>query len=292
MMHARRALLYMPGNDRHKIEKAISLQVDSICMDLEDSVALNRKEEARATIVRALTELDFGFSERLVRINPVDSTLAEADLNAILPARPDGIVVPKVASAVSLRWVEGKIAAVETALGWEAGEISLIAIVETPWAVIHLPEICAATPRLTALVFGAEDMAVGLGATRTGAGWEVFHVRSALVLHAAAYGLQAIDMVKIDFSDTPGLLEEARQGVEMGCTGKQVIHPRQVVPVQETFTPSDESILAARELVNTYNQYLEQGTGTFALEGKMVDFPLLRAAENLLARARAAGKIA
>lgn len=290
-MHARRALLYMPGNDRHKIEKAISLQVDSVCMDLEDSVAFSRKEEARATIVSALAELDFGASERLVRINPVDSALAEADLNVVLSAHPAGIVVPKVASAVSLRWVEGKIAAAETAHGWQAGGISLIAIVETPWAVIHLPEICAATPRLEALVFGAEDMAVGLGATRTRAGWEVFYARSALVLHAAAYGLQAIDMVKIDFRDTPGLLEETCQGVEMGFTGKQVIHPAQVAPVQEAFTPSDESIHAARELVNTYNKFLEKGSGTFALEGKMVDFPLLRAAENLLGRARATGKI-
>ncbi|MDZ4158418.1 MAG: CoA ester lyase, partial [Anaerolineaceae bacterium] len=169
--------------------------------------------------------------------------------------------------------------------------IGLIAIIETPGAIIHLSEICAATSRLSALVFGAEDMAVGLGATRTAASWEVFYPRAALVLHAAAFGLQAIDMVKIDFHDLEGLLEEARQGVELGFSGKQVIHPAQVAPVQQVFTPSDESIAAARELINTYSQHLEQGKAAFAIDGKMVDLPLLRAAENLLGRARAAGKI-
>lgn len=290
-MPARRALLYMPGNDLHKIQKAIALQVDSICMDLEDSVAFDRKPEARTTIVRALNELDFGNSERLVRINPVDSAFAERDLEAALPACPDGIVVPKAASAVSLRWVDSRIAAVEAERGWQVGGIGLIAIIETPWAIIHLSEICAATPRLSALVFGAEDMAVGLGATRTAAGWEVFYPRATLVLHAAAFGLQAIDMVKLDFHDLEGLLEEARQGVELGFSGKQVIHPAQVAPVQQAFTPSDESIAAARELINTYSQHLEQGKAAFAIDGKMVDLPLLRAAENLMGRARAAGKI-
>ena len=98
-MRARRALLYMPGDDLHKIQKATTLGVDCICMDIEDGVALNRKAEARATIAEALRTLDFGRSERLVRINPVGSGLEEEDLGAVLPARPDGIVIPKVGEA-------------------------------------------------------------------------------------------------------------------------------------------------------------------------------------------------
>ena len=289
-MRARRALLYMPGNDLHKIEKATTLGVDSICMDLEDSVAGDRKQEALETSVHALQTLDFGASEKLVRINRVDSNLAQDELDAILPARPDGIVVPKVVSATSLQFVNRLITVAEEEHHWPKGSIALIALIETPHAIINLPEISNATPRLQAFIFGADDMAVGLGAVRTPAAWEVFYARSAVVLHAAAHGLQVIDMVKVDFHDTEGLRAEALQGMQMGFTGKQIIHPSQVQPVQEIFTPSNESIAAAQRLLDEYQDSAKKGKGAFAMNGKMVDMPSVKAAQNLLAQARAAGK--
>lgn len=289
-MRSRRALLYMPGDDRHKIEKAISLQVDCICMDMEDGVAWNRKVEARRTIAAALRELDFGRSERLARINPVGSGLEEADLAAVLPERPDGIVIPKVETWEQLAWVSNHLERAEQANGWPSGSLRLLAIIETPKAVLGLKEI-AAHPRLDALIFGAEDLSVALGATRTPLAWEVFYARSAVVLAAAAFGLQAIDMVSVDFRDIEALRAEARFGAQLGYVGKQVIHPNQVGPVQEEFTPTDAAVEAARQLIAAFESYQQEGKGAFAVEGRMVDLPLVRAAENVLARARAAGKV-
>ena len=158
-MRPRRALLYMPGTDWRKIEKATTLNVDSICMDLEDGVALNRKQEARDTIVKALGELDFGRSEKLVRINPPDSGLQDEDLAAVVPAMPEGLVLPKVSSATDIRLVADKLDQTE---GSEA--IYLLAIVETAQGIVNLKEISQASERLSALIFGAEDLAGDIGA--------------------------------------------------------------------------------------------------------------------------------
>lgn len=281
----------MPGDDLRKIRKGASLGVDCVCMDMEDGVAVNRKVEARQTIVEALRTLDFRRSERLVRINPTGSGLAEDDLQVVLPARPQGVVVPKVESADQVRWVSEQIAAVEAREGWPEGEIALLLVVETARGIVNLPQITAASPRLQAIIFGAEDLAGDMGAVRTPQGWEVFYARSAIVLHAAAFGLQAIDMVYVDFHDEPGLRREALEGARMGFAGKQIIHPNQVVPVQEAFTPSDEAIEHARRLVAAFEQHQAEGAGAFAMDGKMVDAPVVKAAERVLERARAAGKL-
>jgi citrate lyase beta subunit len=286
-MHARRALLYMPGDDRHKIEKALTLGVDCICMDLEDGVAFERKPAARQTIARALSELDFGRAEKLARINAVGSGLEADDLAAVLPAHPDGIVIPKIESPEQIQWAAERVEAAELAHGWPLGSIRLLVDVETARGMLNLKEI-AAHPRLEALLFGAEDLAASLGATRTPQAWEVFHARSALVLAAAAYGLQAIDMVRVDFRDLEALAAEARFGAGLGYTGKQVIHPAQVGPVQAAFTPDEEAVAAARKLVEAFEIHRKEGRGAFALDGRMIDLPLVRAAQNVLARAEAA----
>ncbi len=290
-MRARRALLYMPGDDWRKIKKAATLGVDSICMDLEDGVALNRKEAARGVIPEALGTVDFRITERLVRINPVGSGLEADDLAAIAPARPDGVVVPKVGSADDVAWVGEQLAVEERARGWPVGGIRLFALVETARGVVNLAAIAGASPRLAALIFGAEDLAGDTGAVRTAAGWEVFYARSAVVTHAAAFGLQAIDMLHADFRDLEALRAEARQGVELGFSGKQIIHPDQVEPVLAAFTPTGEEIEAAQRIVAAHEAHQAEGVGAFALEGRMVDMPVVRAAERVLARARAAGKI-
>ncbi|RMF39462.1 MAG: CoA ester lyase [Anaerolineae bacterium] len=290
-MPARRALLYMPGDDMHKIRKGAALGVDCMCMDLEDGVALNRKQAARQTVAEALQTLDFGSTEYLVRINPVGSGLEEDDLAAVLPHRPMGIVVPKAESGEALRWVSARIAEAEGRYGWPAGAIRLIAIVETALGVVNLREIAAADARLDALVFGSEDFAGSVGAVRTPEAWEVFYARSAVVTHAAAFGRQAIDMVCADFRDLERVRREAEEGARLGFTGKQIIHPAQIAPVQQAFTPTDEAIAAARRLVEAFEAHQARGTGAFAVDGAMVDAPMIKAAQQILARARAAGKI-
>jgi len=236
-MRARRALLYTPGDDLYKLQKASTLDVDCICMDMEDGVALNRKDEARQTIAQALRSLDFGRSERLARINAVGSGLERDDLETVLPAHPDGIVIPKVEFGEQIQWVSQFIGKYEKSSGWKNPSndstglhtgIPILVGVETARGIINLREIVSADPRLEVIIFGAEDFAGDIGATRTPQAWEVFYARSAVVTYAAAFGLQAIDMVQIDFSDTQRLYQEALEGAHMAFAGKQVIHPSQV----------------------------------------------------------------
>jgi citrate lyase beta subunit len=279
----------MPGDDWHKINKALTLGVDCICMDMEDGVALNRKLEARQTIARALQELDFGRSEKLARINAVGSGLEQDDILAVLPFRPDGIVIPKLEALEQIEWANAIITQAEYENNWPINSIRMLVGVETARGILNLKEI-ASHPRLDGIIFGGEDYAASIGAHRTSEAWELFYARSAVVTACAAYALQAIDIVTIEFRDPEKVRSEARFGAQLGYSGKQIIHPNQVIPVQEAFTPSDEAIAQARRLVEAFEQHQSRGAGAFALDDKMIDMPLLKAAQNLLERAKAAGK--
>ncbi len=288
-MHSRRALLYMPGDDRHKIEKATMLGVDCICMDMEDGVAPNKKADARAAIARALQELEFGRSEKLARINAVGSGMEQQDIQAVLPYRPDGIVIPKMEELGQIQWASEIIEAAELQNGWPVGSIRLLVDVETARGVLNLKEI-ASHPRLDAIIFGGEDFAASIGATRTKEALELLYARQATVTAAAANGLQAIDIVAIDFKDLEALRLESEFGARLGFTGKQIIHPAQVGPVQTAFTPDADAIAYARRIVETFEASQAKGAGAYALDGKMIDRPLLKNAQKVLDRAKAAGK--
>lgn len=290
-MHSRRALLYMPGDDRRKIEKATTLGVDCICMDMEDGVAVTRKAEARAVIAQAVKELDFGKSERCIRINGLESGFEEFDLAAALATNPDSIDVPKIETPEQVTWVSEHIETYELSSNVKVGSIRLLIGVETAKGILNLKEIAEADKRLEAIIFGAEDYAASVGATRTKEATEVLYARSAVVTACAANDLQAIDMVYIDFRDIEGLRVEARQGAGLGFSGKQIIHPDQVIPVQEAFTPSDEAIAYAQRVVETFQASQKEGKGAYALDGKMIDMPLLKNAQKVLERAKAAGKV-
>ena len=290
-MHSRRALLYMPGDDRRKIEKATSLGVDCICMDMEDGVAVTRKVEARAVIAQAMKELDFGTSERCIRINSIGSGVEKYDLAAALATNPDSIVVPKIETPEQVKWISEHIETYELSSNINVGSIRLLIGLETAKGILNLKEIAEADKRLEAIIFGAEDYAASVGATRTKEATEVLYARSAVVTACAANDLQAIDMVYIDFRDTEGLRTEAQQGAGFGFSGKQVIHPNQIAPVQEAFTPSDEEIAYAQRVVETFMTSQKEGKGAYALDGKMIDMPLLKNAQKVLERAKAAGKV-
>lgn len=281
----------MPGDSRSKIEKGAASGVDSVIMDLEDGVALSNKAAARETVAAALREINFGRTEKLVRINPVGSEFYADDLMATLEAHPDGYVLPKVETPSHVQIVSEYLSAAESAQGWTPGTIALIAIIETARGVINLREIAASDLRLSALIFGAEDLAGDLGATRTAEGWEVFYARSAVVTHAKAFGMQAIDSIYPALDDPDGLAAETRRAIGMGYTGKLAIHPRQIPVIQDAFTPSDDEINAAQRLIEAHTAQQIAGRGVFELDGKMVDMPMVRAAQAVIARARAAGKV-
>jgi citrate lyase beta subunit len=279
---SRRALLFVPGDDARKIAKAAASGADCVILDLEDGVAANRKQAARETTLSSLQSIDFGRSEKLVRVNPAGSELFSGDLEATLPGRPDGYVLPKVESREQVLEAVGRTSSFA---------LPLLALIESARGVMELRSIAAAHPRLAALLFGAEDLAGDLGAMRTPGGAEVAWARGAVVVAAAAYSLQALDTVFVDLADHEGLRRESEEACRMGYAGKMAIHPNQLPAIQEAFTPSAGEIDAARRLVEVHAQNQDRGAGVFALDGKMVDWPMVRAAQRVLARARAAGKL-
>jgi citrate lyase beta subunit len=284
-MRVRRVLLYMPGDAMKKIRKAATLGVDAIVMDLEDGVALNRKDVARTTILEALHSLPRDRTETLVRVNPVGSGWTASDIFSTIAGKPDGYVLPKVSGAADLIYVDHLLTDLEAAHGFARGSISLQAIIESARGLMEAREIAASSHRLTALQLGMEDLAADIGAKRSSAGEEVLYARSHLVTVATAHGLVAIDGIFLALDDPEGCYREARHAADLGFQGKLAIHPAQVEPIVRAFTPDDEQIRAARRIVDAAAQQQAEGYGAFALDGKMVDQPVVEAAKRLLARA-------
>ncbi len=284
-MRARRTLLYVPGSDWRKMEKAASLGADCVCLDLEDGVAPSSKAEARTLISKALSELDFGRSERLVRVNAADSGQQAEDL--LLASHPNlqGLVLPKAASAADVQTVGSALWSAEQARDLAPNTLALLAQIESALGLVNLKEIASADPHLVALIFGSEDFASDVGAIRTLEADEVFYARSAVATYAAAFGLQAIDMLHVNFKDAEGLGRMASQGARLGYSGMQIVHPDQIAPVLAAFTPGTEEIAWAERVVDGYEQHAAEGRGAFALDGKMIDMPLVKAARRVLARA-------
>jgi len=200
-------------------------------------------------------------------------------------------VVPKIESAEQVKWVSEHIERYEESFNKMLGSIRLLIGVETAKGILNLKEIAEADERLEAVIFGAEDYAASIGARRTKEGTEVLYARQAVVTACAANDLQAIDMVFIDFRDEAGLRAEAEQGAGFGFSGKQIIHPSQVSAVQDAFTPSNDAIEYARRIVESFEASQREGKGAYALDGKMIDMPLLKNAQKVLDRAKAAGKL-
>ena len=283
-MRSRKAFLYVPGSDLHKIEKAAGLGADCVVLDLEDGVAEASKDEARQTIAAALREIDFGTSERVVRVNGYPSGRTDDDLAAVLPAGPDAVLLPKVDRAEQISRVDEVLRRAEK----NEGSTALLTIVESALGMVNLEAICRQsemTPRLQCLVFGAEDFTADMGAARTAQALELLYARSRLVMYAAAFGLQAIDLVTVNYKDMEVLEREALQGAQLGYSGKQLIHPLQIEPVQRIFTPSEKEVAAAAHILEEAKRFAGMGKGAFTVDGQMVDRPVIKRAESILARA-------
>ncbi|CAH1245237.1 CLYBL [Branchiostoma lanceolatum] len=288
--------MYVPGNDERKIHKIPTLDVDCAVLDCEDGVAANKKDEARATITRLLDEVDFGRTECVVRVNSVDSELADDDLLAILQAKnlPSGIMLPKVDSVEELQQFAANLNAAVAEI--EANPIfNLITMVESARGLMNLQAILQEAGnlvdmspfRLAAVTFGSDDFCADIGASRTSDAKELMYARQKVVVTAKAFGLQAIDLVSIDFKDTESLRRQSEEGAKMGFTGKQVIHPLQVPIVQQAFSPSPERVVWARGLIQAFQKHQQEGKGAFVYEGKMIDKPSLLQAQNVVQLAEA-----
>ena len=291
----RRCLHFVPGGNEKMIVKALTLPADGLILDLEDAVAVDRKVEARGVVLRWLETLDFKGKERWVRINPLDSGFGEGDLEGTIRGRPDGYVVPKPSSAADVGAVAEILDTLESRYGIPVGSIRLNTIAtETPEGLLNIKEIATASPRITAISWGIEDLsaAMGLPRTRDAEGRYLDIARYCRVMTAvaaAAAGVEAIDTVYTDIPNLEGLRRECEEALWMGYTGKISIHPSQIEVINAVFTPSKEEAAAAQELVAAFEEHARKGSGSFAWKGQMVDMPHLTRAKRLLERGRQAG---
>ncbi|ELZ22787.1 citryl-CoA lyase [Halosimplex carlsbadense 2-9-1] len=278
----RRSVLFSPGDRPELLRKAPTTGADTVVFDLEDAVAPGRRAEAGATVARVLADLDAD-CEVCVRVRPPGWGAAD-DLQAVLggDARSglDALVLPKAESADDVTDLAG-LAAERDA------DRPILALVETAAGVLHAEEI-AAVDVTDALIFGAEDLAADIGATRSEAGTEVLHAREHVVLAAAAAGVDAVDTLYTDFEDEGGLRDDTEFARELGYDGKLAIHPSQVGPINETFTPDPERVEWAERVLAAKSDADADDRGVFAVDGEMVDAPLVAQAERVLERARAA----
>ncbi|XP_074185592.1 citramalyl-CoA lyase, mitochondrial isoform X2 [Rhinolophus sinicus] len=264
----RRAVLYVPGNDEKKIKKIPSLHVDCAVLDCEDGVAVNKKIEARLRIVKTLEDFDLGPTEKCVRVNSVSSGLAEEDLEALLQSRvlPSSLMLPKVEGPEEIQWFSDKFSFYLKGRKLEQ-PMNLIPFVETAMGLLNFKAVCEEAVKtgpqvglfLDAVVFGGEDFRASIGATSSKETQDILYARQKIIVVAKAFGLQAIDLVYIDFRDGEGLLRQSREGAAMGFTGKQVIHPNQIAVVQEQFSPSPEKIKWAEELIAAFKEHQQLG---------------------------------
>lgn len=260
----RRSVLYMPGSNDRALEKARTLPVDGLILDLEDAVGPDHKEAAREKACAAAASGDYGSREVTIRVNGLGTRWHDDDLEASCAAGPDAIVVPKVDSADEVR---GLVAAIERHGAPE--KTRLWAMVETPRSVLDVGEIASASPRLGALVIGTNDLAKELGARHVPGRAPLLTALSMALLAARRSGIAILDGVWNDVHDLAGFEDECRQGRDMGFDGKTLVHPGQVAPCNEVFAPSAAELERARELLEAWTAGGSAGVVTH--RGAMVE---------------------
>ena len=273
----RRSRLYIPGVQPKMMVNALVHQADGIILDLEDSVAPGEKVSARLIVRNALRVLDFGGSERMVRINQGD--LGLADIAAIVPEPVQLILIPKAETAQQVQQVEARIVEVAKASGRKE-PVYLMPILESALGIENAYAIATASESIAALAIGLEDYTADMGVQRTTEGAESAYARGALVNAARAAGLQAIATVFSDVEDMEGLARSARETHALGYDGMGAIHPRQVPVIHENFAPSGDEIEKAKRIVLAFDEAQAQGLGVVALGSKMIDRPVVLRAQR------------
>jgi citrate lyase subunit beta/citryl-CoA lyase len=272
----RRSVLYMPSSNERALEKAKTLPVDGLILDLEDAVGPDHKEAARDNACAAAASGEYGSREVTIRVNGLGTRWHDDDLAAACAAGPDGIVVPKVDSADEVR---GLVAAMERHGAPE--RTRLWAMVETPRSVLDVGEIAAASGRLAVLVIGTNDLVKELGARQVPGRGPLLTALSLALLAARRSGLAVLDGVWNDVQDLEGFEAECRQGRDMGFDGKTLIHPGQVGPCNAVFAPSEAEVEEARELLEAWEA--GAGAGVVTHRGRMVENLHVEVARRVIA---------
>ena len=286
-MRLRRSMMFVPGNNPGMIKDAGIYGADSIMFDLEDSVAYTEKDTARFLVYNALTTLDYGDTELVVRINDLSSGLGVKDLEAIVRAKPDVIRLPKTETAQDVIDCEREIERIEREAGIPVGSTGMMAAIESAEGVLNAQSIAKASKRLIGIALGAEDYVTDLKTTRSD-GTELLFARGMILNAARAAGIDALDTVYSDINNEEGFIAEATFIKKMGFSGKSVINPRQIEPLHRLFMPSEKDLKKAQAIVDAIAEANARGSGVASLKGKMIDKPVVARARYLLELARMA----
>lgn len=286
-MQLLRSIVFVPGNRSNMLERALGFGADIIMVDLEDSVPPGEKAAACELATEWIPRLAAAGKRVMVRVNALDTGLTSGELSAVVCPDLAGVSIGKGNTAWDMQQVEQLLAPLETKAAVAPGSVKVIPWIETAMAIVHVYEMARASQRIVGIAFGAEDYTNDMGVTRTDFGEECYFARSSVAVAARAAGVAGLDGPFVGFRDPDGLRRDAGAARSMGYTGKFAIHPAQIDVINETFSPNPEDVAYARRVVEAWDEAEASGRGSLSIDGRMVDVPVVKRAQNLLAQAAA-----
>ncbi len=282
-MKLMRSLVFVPGNRSNMLERALGFGADIVMVDLEDSVPPGEKSAACELAVEWVPKLKAAGKRVMVRVNSLDTGLTAGELAAVVSPELTGISIGKGETAWDLEQVDRLLVPLEASAGVAPGSIKVIPWIETAMAIVHVFEMARASQRIPGIAFGAEDYTNDMGIVRNDFGEECSYARSAVAVAARAAGVAALDGPFVGFRDPDGLRTDAGNARQMGYTGKFAIHPAQIDIINETFSPHPDDVAYARRVMAAWEEAEAAGRGSLSIDGRMVDVPVVKRAQNLLA---------
>jgi citrate lyase subunit beta/citryl-CoA lyase len=280
-----RSVMYVPGNNMRMIEKAPTLPADVIVLDLEDSVPPAEKETARFMVKDSIKKAAEGGADIYCRINGWVTGLTDEDLNAVVQEGLNGIVLPKTEGREEVLKLEKRLEELEKERGLKPGSIAVQLLIETARGVVLAYEAATASKRVNSLVFGAVDYCRDMRVELTKEATETFHARAQVALVARASGTIAIDNPYTVYADVEGFTKDTKFGRQLGYEGRMLIHPTQIEPSHQVYTPPKDAVDYARRVVQVFEEGMKKGTAAVGLEGKMIDWAVYRSQKDVLSAA-------
>ena len=281
-MNLMRSLIFVPGNRKDMLGKSLSFGADFIVPDMQDSVPVAEKETARDVIHDMIPVLSDAGKKIVVRVNAMSTGLLEDDLRSSVSSLIYGVNIVNIEKPEDVIETDSLLASIEQINGVELGSTKLIIYLESATGIVNAYQNCLASSRIVAAAFGAEDFTVDMGTERTDAGSEVFLPRAMVAIAARAANVLPLDVVYANFRDDDGLKKDIEVGKTLGYKGKFAIHPSQVESINEILSPNAEQILYARRVIEAFEEAESKGMGATSLDGKMIDNPVVKRAQNVL----------
>ena len=285
-MQLLRSLLFVPGNRANMLDKAVGLRPDAVVPDMEDSVPMAEKANARQMVSSFLPRLEEAGHQIIPRVNGLSTGLMGDDLAAVIGPHIAGVSVGKVANADDVRRIADSVGQMEIAAGIPFGATALVFWVETASAIVNAYSICNASKRVLAIAFGGEDLTNDMAIPRTESEQEIVYPRSVVAVAARAAGVLALETPYFNYKDDEGLRRNSTSSRNLGFRGRFAIHPAQIEGINASYMPAEEEVDHARRVVDAFTEAEAQGSAATSLDGKVIDVPVVERARKVLAAAQ------